>query len=82
MISETKRRPGLQAKLARKTGICPVTICHIFTGKRRATVEQAKVLVPLLQQEGISVTGWDLVSAPKGASLAEIARMSLEHKLA
>lgn len=82
MISETKRRPGLQAKLARKTGICQVTICHIFTGKRRATVEQAKLLAPLLQKEGIFVTGWDLVSAPKGTPLTEIARTAVEQRFA
>jgi transcriptional regulator with XRE-family HTH domain len=68
--------PGIQSKLARKSGIARSTITSIFSGKRRATVEQAAVLAPLLRSYGVAVSCWELVSCPKGTKL-----MDLVHEL-
>lgn len=76
MLNSTKNDPsrlwGLQTKLARKSGITRSTIASIFSGKRRATPEQAIVLEPLLIAEGVSVTRWDLMSCPRGTRLADL----------
>ena len=76
MAQVTQKGPsvlwGIQTKLARKSGIARSTIVSIFTGKRRATPEQAIALEPLLIAEGISVTRWDLMACPRGTKLAEL----------
>ena len=65
---------GLQTKLARKSSIARSTIASIFSGKRRATPEQAIALEPLLIAEGLSVTRWDLMACPKGTKLMDLVR--------
>lgn len=69
-----KKRSGLQAKLSRKTGIPASTICCIFSGKRRATPEQAEALAPLLADVGVAITVWDMASCKRGTPLAELDR--------
>lgn len=73
MESKIKLRPGIQNRLARKSGIPQSTISHIFSGKRRATPEQATALEPLLIAEGISVTRIDMAFCPKGTPLLSLA---------
>lgn len=63
---------GLQSWLSRKTGISRSTVTSIFSGKRRATPEQAILLEPLLIEKGYSITRWDLVSCPRGTKLLEL----------
>lgn len=63
---------GLQSMLSRKTGIARSTVASIFTGKRRATPEQAIALEPLLIAEGISITRWDLMACPRGTKLMDL----------
>lgn len=65
---------GLQTKLARKSGVARSTIASIFSGKRRATVDQAIALEPLLIAEGFSVTRWDMITCPKGTKLMDLVR--------
>lgn len=67
-------RPGIQKRLVQKTGIAQSTISCIFSGKRRATPEQAIVLEPHLIAEGLSVTRWDLMSCPRGTRLVDLIR--------
>ena len=75
-MANDQRVWGIQTKLARKSGIARSTITSIFSGKRRATPEQAIALEPLLIAEGLSVTRWDLMACPKGTKL-----MDLVHEL-
>lgn len=63
---------GAQTKLARKSGIARSTITSIFSGKRRATPEQAEILVPLLADLGLIVDHWEMVSCPKGTKLMDL----------
>ena len=63
---------GVQTKLARKSGIARSTITSIFSGKRRATPEQAEILVPLLAALGLNVDRWEMVSCPKGTKLMDL----------
>lgn len=65
---------GIQTKIAAKSGITRSTIASIFSGKRRATVEQAAILAPLLETFGVVVSCWDLVSCPKGTKLTDLVR--------
>lgn len=65
---------GIQSKLAAKSGITRSTISSIFSGKRRATVEQAAILAPLLESFGVVVSSWDLVSCPRGTKLTDLVR--------
>ena len=65
-------RWGIQSKVAKKSGIARSTIASIFSGKRRATPEQAITLEPLLIAEGISVTRWDLMACPRGTKLVDL----------
>ena len=65
---------GIQTKLARKSGITRSTIASIFSGKRRATPEQAAILAPLLESLGVMVSCWDLVSCPRGTKLMDLVR--------
>lgn len=67
-------RPGIQSRLAQKTGIAQSSISCIFSGKRRATPEQAIALEPHLIAEGLSVTRWDLMSCPRGTKLMDLVR--------
>ncbi len=73
MQRKPKIRPGIQNRLARKTGIPQSTICCIFSGKRRATPEQATALEPLLIAEGILITRIDMAFCPKGTPLLSLA---------
>ncbi len=75
-MANDQRVWGIQTKLARKSGIARSTITSIFSGKRRATPEQAIALEPLLIAEGLSITRWDLMACPKGTKL-----MDLVHEL-
>jgi transcriptional regulator with XRE-family HTH domain len=71
-MANDQRVWGLQTKLARKSGIARSTITSIFSGKRRATPEQAIALEPLLIAEGLSITRWDLMACPKGTKLLDL----------
>lgn len=73
MKSTPKIRPGIQSRLARKTGIPQSVISCLFSGRRRATPEQAIALEPLLIAEGINVTRIDLVFCPRGTKLMDLA---------
>lgn len=74
---ETKLQAwGIQTKIAAKTGITRSTIASIFSGKRRATAEQAAVLAPLLESFGVVVSCWDLVSCPRGTKLMDLVRQN------
>jgi DNA-binding transcriptional regulator YdaS (Cro superfamily) len=72
MENTPKTRPGIQSRLVQKTGIAQSTISQIFSGKRRATVEQAIALEPHLIAEGLSVTRWDLMTCPRGTKLMDL----------
>jgi hypothetical protein len=63
---------GLQTWLARKTGIARSTVTSIFSGKRRATPEQAIALEPLLISRGISITRLDMMACPRGTKLLDL----------
>lgn len=73
MENKLKIRPGIQNRLARKSGIPQPTISCIFSGKRRATPEQATALEPLLVAEGIFVSRFEMVFCPKGTPLLSLA---------
>lgn len=73
MKNRTTIRPGIQNRLARKSGIPQSTISCIFSGKRRATPEQATTLEPLLIAEGILITRIDMAFCPKGTPLLSLA---------
>lgn len=72
MATTPLKRPGIQSKLSRKTGIPHSTISCIFSGKRRATPEQAALLEPLLQNMGFQVTAWSMSSCPRGTKLMDL----------
>jgi transcriptional regulator with XRE-family HTH domain len=74
MESKLKLRPGTQNRLARKSGIPQSTVSCIFSGKRRATPEQATALEPLLAAEGIFVSRFEMAFCPKGTPLLSLAR--------
>ena len=74
MKSTLKTRPGIQSRLARKSGIPQSVISCLFSGRRRATPEQAVALEPLLIAEGINVTRIDLVFCPRGTKLMDLVR--------
>ena len=78
MKSKPKIRPGIQSRIARKSGIPQPTISCIFSGKRRATVDQAIVLEPLLIAEGFFVTRFDLAFCPRGTKLVDLCRNTVQ----
>ena len=66
----TIRSFGLQSKLSRRTGISAPIVCLIFSGKRRATPEQAKKLEEAFLHYGIDLTRMDfLYEVRNGESL-------------
>ena len=66
---------GLQSKLSRRTGICAPIVNYIWTGKRRATVDQAKKLEEAFLFYGIDITRFDLLYEVKtGESLLDFYR--------
>ena len=63
---------GLQSKLSRRTGISAPIISMIFSGKRRATVDQAKKLEEAFLHYGIVIVRLDLLYDVKtGESLPD-----------
>ena len=52
---------GLQSSASRKCGIAKTTVCHIFNGKRRATLKQAAQLEEYFMMRGIPINRWDLL---------------------
>lgn len=52
---------GLQSKLSRRTGISAPIVCMVFSGKRRATIDQAKKLEEAFLHYGIDLTRMDLL---------------------
>lgn len=68
----TIRSYGLQSKLSRRTGISAPIVCLIFSGKRRATIEQAKKLEEAFLHYGIDLTRMDfLYEVRNGESLPD-----------
>ena len=72
-MKTTTQSWGIQSELARKSGITRSTIASIFSGKRRATPEQAELLAPLLALKGINIDRWAMVSCPRGTKLMDLA---------
>lgn len=71
---------GLQANLARKIHVNKATISRIFSGKVRATPEQARSLERELTRLGIPITHWDLLYEVKeGQSLADYLKSKKEN---
>jgi hypothetical protein len=73
-MKKQKAPSGLQSKILRKltkkfgtterpTPICQTVICQIFTGRRRATPEQAVMLEPVLNELGYAISKFDMVFA-------------------
>lgn len=52
---------GSQAWFSRKSGIRKEAVHAIFTGKRRATTEQAMKLEPWFAEKGVPINRWDLL---------------------
>lgn len=70
---------GLQAKLARKLHVNKATISRIFSGKVRATSQQARDLGAEFTRLGIPLTHWDLLYEIKdGQSLADYLKSKKE----
>lgn len=67
-----QKRPGIQGKISRKTGIPHSTVSCIFRGVRRATPEQAALMEPVLESMGFPVTAWSMVSCPRGTKLMDL----------
>ena len=66
----TIRSFGLQSRIARRTGISAPIVCMVFSGKRRATIDQAKKLEEAFLHYGIDLTRMDLLYEVKdGESL-------------
>ena len=67
------KRPGLQGRIARKTGIPHSTVSCIFRGVRRATPEQAVLMEPILESMGYHISAWAMSSCPRGTKLLDLA---------
>lgn len=68
----TIRSFGLQSKLSRRTGISAPIMCLIFSGKRRATIDQAAKLEEAFLRYNIDITRFNLLYDVKnGESLPE-----------
>jgi transcriptional regulator with XRE-family HTH domain len=66
---------GLQAKIARRTRITRTTVTSIFSGRRRATPQQAKLLSEEFERRQIAIGLWDLLfEVAPGESLVEFIR--------
>jgi plasmid maintenance system antidote protein VapI len=66
------RERGLQSHLARIVGISRSTVTSIFSGARRATPPQAKLLSEEFERHQIAIDLWDLLyEVNEGESLVE-----------
>jgi len=80
MTPTTINSHGLQAKLARTLRVNKATISRIFSGKARATSEQARGLEAEFTRLGIAITHWDLLYEVKeGQSLADYLKAKKEN---
>lgn len=52
---------GIQTELARAVGMSRSTLNYIFSGKKRATPEQAAALEAEFVRRGIDINRWDLI---------------------
>ena len=52
---------GFQATVARQTQLSGASLSLIFSGKRRATPEQARKLEKVFIENGIPLNRWDLL---------------------
>lgn len=68
----TIRSFGLQSTISRRTGISAPIVSLIFSGKRRATIDQAKKLEEAFLHYGIVIVRMDLLYEVKdGESLID-----------
>lgn len=56
---------GFQAIVANRTRISRASLSLIFSGKRRATLEQAQKLEKVFIENGIPLNRWDLLYGVK-----------------